>query len=162
MAIDLVSAIFSGSVSPITLIILLVVLFTLELLFFYVPGISLTSLGIGVMSLFAGFLPTFVVSLISVGAAHVILRKDFSILFADAMTLTPMVLFGSFFGQAVIDLWGWGAFGAAMGVIKWGTALGVGMMLGRNMAKRMRELVLEPVANYFIFWKLSFIFLLLF
>ena len=160
--VDLVSIIFNGSVSPVTLLILMVALFGLEMLFFYVPGISLTSMGVAVTAMFAGFIPTFVITFISVGTAHVILRRNVQILIPDALVLAPMVGFAAFFGQSVIGLWGWAAFGAAMGVVKWGTAIGVGMMLGQNMAKRWREIILEPIGNSLIFWKLNFIFLFLF
>lgn len=136
-----------------------ILLFFLELLFYFVPGISLSSLFIAIAGIAFGFVQTFVISLVAVEFAHIILRKDFSIVIPDVIVLVPIVAFASFYGSFVLETFGWGIYGSLIGIIKWGVAIASGFLVGRDMSKRIREFILEPIANYLIFWKLNFLLL---
>jgi hypothetical protein len=142
--------------------IIAILLFAVELIFFLIPGISLSSLMIAIAAIEIGFVPTLVVSIIAIEAAHFILRKDISMFVPDILTLVPLIGFGAFYGTWMIGAFGWGIYGLSFGLIKWGIAIPVGLVTGRNMGKRVRELVLEPPLNFLIFLKLNFIFLFLF
>ena len=137
-------------------------MFVLELAFFVVPGISFTSLLIATASMYVGFVPTFVVCLVAINAAHFIWRKDVTLFMPNAITLLAMIGYASFFGPDIISAVGWGVFGLGMGLVKWGTALPLGFVFGKNVPKRVMNIVLEPPFNFFIFWKLNFLFMFLF
>jgi hypothetical protein len=145
------------------LILLSVVLFAAEMIFYFVPGVSLSSLIIGFVAMKLGFTMTFVISLVAIESAHLILRKgDFSVLMPGIATLAPMVAFATFAGPWIVNTLGWGLYGVSIGLTKWGFALLAGHFMGRNMPKRLHNVVLEPVLNYFIFWKMHAILGILF
>lgn len=141
------------------LLMIAVLLFLVELVFFLVPGVSLSTLVIGMVAMAFGFVPVLIISLVAILAAHFLIRKDISMFLPDIFTLVPLIAFASFFGSWALGALGWGFYGVALGLIKWGVAIPTGFMLGRNMAKRYREVVLEPVVNFFVFTYLSFLFM---
>ncbi|MFH1424680.1 MAG: hypothetical protein ABIG20_03290 [archaeon] len=157
MAINLLPhSVLGGDIM--TFIIIAVLLFLVELVFYLIPGVSLSSLLIGMTAIAFGFVPVFVISLFAILAAHFVLRKDISLFMPDIFTLVPMVAFATFLGAGTIDMFGWGIYGALLGLVKWGAAILTGFMFGRNMAKRYMEVLLEPVLNFFIFTYLTFVF----
>jgi len=141
-----------------TLATVAILLFIVELVFFLIPGISLSTLLIGLAGIALGFLPVFLISLFAILAAHFLLKKDISMFVPDILTLIPLVAYAAFLGSWTISTLGWPAYGVILGLVKWGVAIPVGFMTGRNMAKRYREVILEPIVNGLIFWKLVFIF----
>ena len=141
-----------------TLITVAILLFIVELVFFMIPGVSLSTLLIGLAGIALGFLPVFLISLVAILAAHFLIRKDISLFVPDILTLIPLVAYAAFLGSWTIATLGWPAYGIILGLVKWGVAIPVGMMTGHNMPKRYREVILEPIVNGLIFWKLVFIF----
>jgi len=145
--------------SNILLIIgLILLIFVVEVVCYLLPGVSLSSLIIAISGMALGFAPTLLICVIAVNAAHLLLRRDFTILVPNLMTLVPMVLFASVYGGPIVNALGWGVYGLAFGVVKWGVAIIAGTLTGRNTAKRVRDFFLEPPINYLIFAKLHFLF----
>ena len=147
-----------------SLILLAGLIFAVELAFFFIPGVSLSSLLIAMAAMHYGFVTTFVISIIPIVAAHFLLIRKPTVFIADILTIIPMILFGAYFGKTIIGFsgfWGWSILGALFSIVKWGIALPVGYMLGGSIPKRIRELFLEPAGSFFIF-KLNFLFLFLF
>jgi len=94
----------------------------------------------------------------------IILEVESKKILFDIMTIIPMTLFAATLGPTLIGFskfWGWSIFGALFSVVKWGVALPLGYALGSNIAKRMREILLEPIGSFFVF-KLNFVFAFLF
>lgn len=140
------------------LALIALLLFGLEVVFFLVPGISFSSLLIAIAAIALGFVPTLVISMLAILPAHFILRKDISMFVPDIMVLVPLVAFTSMYGASMLSAFGWGIYGLSVGLLKWGIAIPVGIGLGRNVTKRLRDFILEPPINYLIFWKLHFLF----
>ena len=162
MVVELLA--FPANVNIINLVILAFLIFAVEIIFFFIPGVSLSGLLIAMAALRYGFLITFIVSIIPIVAAHFLLIKRPTVFIADIMTIIPMILFAVSVGPELIGFskfWGWSIFGALFSVVKWGVALPVGYALGGSIAKRMREILLEPVGSFFVF-KLNFVFAFLF
>ena len=162
MVVELLA--FPANVNIINLVILAFLIFVTELIFFFIPGISLSGLLIAMSALHYGFLLTFIVSIIPIVIAHFFLIRRPTVFIADIMTIIPMILFAATLGPVLIGFskfWGWSIFGALFSVVKWGVALPVGYALGSNIAKRMREILLEPIGSFFVF-KLNFVFAFLF
>ncbi len=147
------------------LAMLVVLLLVVELLFYFVPGTSISSLLIAMASVYLGFLPVLFAGFIGIGLAHFIIRRDFTLVVIAFITLVPMVALGAFLGEIIIEYFegfGWPMLGVLMGLTKWGAGIPIGFALGRSMKKRAREIILEPTFNFFIFWKLRFLFMFLF
>ncbi len=162
MAIELLA--LPMKLNIVNLLLLAFLIFAVELVFFFVPGISLSGLLIAMSALHYGFFLTFIVAIIPITAAHFLLIKRPTVFIADIMTIIPMIIFAVSLGPTLIGLskfWGWGIFGALFSVVKWGVALPLGYALGSNIAKRMREILLEPIGSFFVF-KLNFVFAFLF
>ena len=162
MAVELLA--IPANLSIVNLLLLAFLIFAVELVFFFIPGISLSGLLIAMSAIHYGFLLTFIVSIIPIAAAHFLLIKRPTVFIADIMTIIPMTLFAATLGPTLIGFskfWGWSMFGALFSVVKWGVALPVGYALGGNIAKRMREILLEPIGSFFVF-KLNFVFAFLF
>ncbi len=146
------------------MILLAVLIFAVEMAFFFIPGISISSLLIAMAAVHYGIVPAFLISLPPIVLAHFILIRNPMVFMADAITLILMVFFGANFGKSIIgfsNFWGWSIYGAAFSLAKWGVALPLGYMFGSNIAKRMREIILEPIGSFFVF-KLFFLFMFLF
>lgn len=158
-SVQIVAAASKHAEPEITLYLLATALiFITELALFYIPGFSLSSLLIALCGLKFGFVPTLMISAPPVMIAHFILRKDVAMFSADLITIIPMIAFASEFGALVIEMFGWGLFGAFFGLVKWGMATAAGVLFGRNIAKRIREFFVEPIVNYFVFTHLLFLF----
>lgn len=155
-------ALTTGEIGTSWLVVLAVVLFFSELAFFLVPGVSLSSLLIGMSCIYIGFVPTLIASAFAINIAHFILRRDISMFIANLLTLLPLIGFGAFYGTWMVESFGWGIYGVSIGLVKWGISIPVGYLLGRNMAKRFRDFFLEPTINFFIFLKLHGLFMFLF
>ena|GEM_PF-2353861 len=155
-------AIGNSEIGTAWLIALALVLFASELAFFLIPGVSLSSLLIGMSCLYLGFAPTLIASAFAINIAHFILRRDISMFIANLLTLIPLIGFGTVYGPWVVASFGWGVYGVSIGLVKWGTSIPVGYLLGRNMAKRFRDFFLEPTINFFVFLKLHGLFMFLF
>lgn len=156
-----VSSILPRSVmsSDIALLLMIaVLLFMVELVFYIVPGVSLSTLLIGMVAIPFGFTPVLIISIFAILTAHFLIRKDITMFVPDIFTLIPMIAFAAFLGPWAIANLGWGLYGASLAVIKWGVAIPVGFTMGRNMAKRYREVILEPIVCFFIFAYLRFLF----
>ena len=160
--------IFLGKASAsfaIQLVVTFILIAVFEILFYFIPGLSVSSLLIAMASIKFGFLPAFLVSFFGIELAHFIIRKDIMIALLDLFSLLPMVAFGAFYGTIAIEhfgSFGWPLLGVFMGLIKWGVAIPTGFLFGRNMSKRFREILLEPTINVFIFWKVRLLFAFLF
>jgi len=147
-----------------SLIVLAAVLFAVELALFLVPGVSLSSLIIALACLYYPFWIVFAVSLFPVFLAHFLITKNPSAIVPDFLTLLPMVAFWVFAGPLILKNFsgflGWSVYGALFSLVKWGGALPVGIMTGRSMGKRFRELLLEPIGSSIIFQGKTFFFFL--
>src|SRR3989344_3481703 len=162
MALELLA--LPANLSIVNMLLLAFLIFAVEIIFFFIPGISVSGLLIAMAALHYGFPLTFIVSIIPIVAAHFLLIKRPTVFIADIMTIIPMILFAATLGPTLIGFskfWGWSIFGALFSVVKWGVALPVGYALGSNIAKRMREILLEPIGSFFVF-KLNFVFAFLF
>ena len=162
MAVELLA--IPANLSIVNLLLLAFLIFAVELVFFFIPGISLSGLLIAMSAIHYGFLLTFIVSIIPIAAAHFLLIKRPTVFIADIMTIIPMTLFAATLGPTLIGFskfWGWSIFGALFSVVKWGVALPLGYALGSNLAKRLRGILLEPIGSFFVF-KLNFVFAFLF
>lgn len=144
---------------------IVILLLAVELMFYFVPGVSISSLLIAMASVHLGFLPVLMAGLVGIGLAHFIIRRDFTVVLIAFIILIPMTALGAFLGPEIIEYFGafgWPMLGILMGITKWGCGMPIGFILGRNMSKRSREIILEPVFNFFIFWKLRFLLMFLF
>ncbi len=146
------------------LVVLAAVIFAVELVFFLIPGVSLSSLIIALACLYYPFWIVFAISLFPVFAAHFLITKNPSAIVPDFLTLLPMVAFGQFAGPIILKSFGgflgWSVYGALFSLVKWGVAIPVGVMTGRSMGKRFREIILEPLFSSVIFQAKGFFFFL--
>jgi len=138
-----------------------VLILVVELALFYVPGASLSTLLIALSCAKFGFVPSLAIVIPPIVIAHLIWLKNPSIVIGDTITIIVMLLFGVHAGPFLIETIGWGVYGVLFGVVKWGSSLIMTLIYGGNTTKRVQNLVLEPVFNFFIFWKLRFIFTIL-
>ena len=147
-----------------SLLVLAAVLFAVELAFFLIPGVSVSSLLIALACLYYPFWIVFAVSLFPVFFAHFLITKNPSAIVPDFLTLLPMVAFGTFAGPVILSsvsgFLGWSLYGVTFSLVKWGVAIPVGIMTGRSMGKRLRELVLEPLVSSILFQAKTFFFFL--
>lgn len=130
-------------------------LFVSELLFFYVPGFSISNLILTVIAMAFGFGPTFVIGLLSILPAHFILRKDMTMMIVSFFTLVPMVTLASFYGAYIVNLLGWPMLGFVVSVVKWGSSIVIGVLMGRTMPKKILNIMLEPLISIPVFWIFS-------
>ena len=155
---------FLGAKGIIPLLMLIAVIFVVELAFFFIPGVSVSSLVIALACLYYPFWIVFTIAIIPIYAAHFILLKNPGIMVADFLILFPMILFGAIAGPIVLKTFGgilgWSIYGATFSLVKWGVAIPVGMMTGGSMGKRFRELVLEPLVSSLLFQLKGFFFFL--
>ena len=146
------------------LLVYAAVLFAVELIFFLIPGVSVSSLLIALACLYYPFWIVFAISLFPVYFAHILLTRNPSAIVPDFLTLLPMVAFGTFAGPVILNSFGgflgWSVYGALFSLVKWGIAIPVGIMTGRAMGKRLRELILEPIGSSLIFQAKTFFFFL--
>ena len=70
----------SITLTMIWLFAFVMMLFVSEILFFYVPGVSISNLILTVVGMAFGFGPTFVIGFLSILPAHFILRKDMTMI----------------------------------------------------------------------------------
>ncbi|MFH1450581.1 MAG: hypothetical protein ABIF92_01210, partial [archaeon] len=148
----------SGRLDIFLMIGVALLILAVELLLFFVPGVSVSTLLIALSCLKFGFVPSLAVVIPPIIIAHFILLKNPSIAIGDTIAMIVMILFGVNAGPWLIDTVGWGFYGALFGVVKWGTMILVALLYGGNVTKRVQNIFLEPVFNFFIFWKLRFLF----
>lgn len=129
-----------------------------ELVFFFVPGVSFSSLLIALACIRFGFVPSLAIVIPPIIIAHLILLKNPAIIVNDLTTMMIMLLFGAYAGPFLTDAIGWGFYGAIFGLVKWGALIGLSFVYGGSMPKRVQNIVLEPIFNMLIFWKLRFLF----
>jgi len=136
-------AIGNSEIGTAWLIALALVLFASELAFFLIPGVSLSSLLIGMSCLYLGFAPTLIASAFAINIAHFILRRDISMFIANLLTLIPLIGFGTVYGPPL----GWlqasaGAFmGVSIGLVKWGTSNTCGLPAWKEHGKALQGLL---------------------
>ena len=129
-----------------------------ELVLFYVPGVSISTLLIAIACLKFGFVPCLAIVIPPIIIAHFIWLKNPSIVIGDIITMIVMIFFGVHAGPFLIKYAGWAIFGVLFGLVKWGAMIVMTLLYGGNMTKRVQNLFLEPIFNFFIFWKLRFLF----
>jgi hypothetical protein len=140
------------------MLLVAVLIFFAELVFFFVPGLSLSTLFIAMACIKFGFVPSLAIAIPPILIVHLFYMKNPSIAVGDIVTMVIMVLFGSYAGPYIISTVGWGLFGSLFGFVKWGTMILTSFMYGGNMGKRVQNILLEPIFNFFIFWKLRLLF----
>ena len=140
------------------MLLVAVLILAAELLLFFVPGISLSTLLIALSCAKFGFVPSLAIVIPPIIIAHFLILKNPSIAIGDTVAMIVMLLFGVHAGPFLIDSIGWGFYGVLFGIVKWGTMVGLVFIYGGNMTKRVQNLVLEPIGNFFIFWKLRLLF----
>ena len=148
----------SGRPEILLMIAVAVIILFVELLLFFVPGLSLSTLFIALACAKFGFVPSLAIVIPPIIIAHFIILKNPSIVIGDTIAVIVMVLFGVHAGPWLINTIGWGFYGMLFGVVKWGTMLLLSLIYGGNTAKRVQNLVMEPIGNFFIFWKLRLLF----
>jgi len=129
-----------------------------ELILFFAPGVSISTLLIALTCMKFGFVPSLAIVIPPIIIAHYILLRNPTIAIGDTVAMVVMVLFGAYAGPWLIASVGWGIFGVLFGIVKWGTLFVLSFMYGGNKSKRIQNLFLEPVFNFFIFWKLRLLF----
>jgi hypothetical protein len=120
--------------------------------------LSLSTLFIALSCAKFGFVPSLIIVLPPIIIAHFLILKNPSIVIGDTVALIVMLLFGVNAGPWIIDTFGWGVYGTLFGIVKWGSLVAMTFLYGGNMTKRVQNLALEPIFNFFIFWKLRMFF----
>ncbi|MDP7260514.1 MAG: hypothetical protein QGI80_00950 [archaeon] len=152
----------SITLTMIWLFAFVMMLFVSEILFFYVPGVSISNLILTVVGMAFGFGPTFVIGFLSILPAHFILRKDMTMMIVSLFTLVPMVAISAFYGNYIVNLLGWPMLGFVVSVVKWGSSIVIGVMMGRAMPKKILNIMLEPLISIPVFWIFSGYFMWIF
>lgn len=115
----LISGISSSFIASLSMAVFL--LLVVELLFYFAPGVSLSSLLIAMLAVEFGFLPALLAGFIGVELAHFIIRRDPMIAVIGFIVLAPMAAVSAFFGPAIIEefgTFGWPLLGAVIGAVK--------------------------------------------